>query len=125
LTNAKIKPGHNIALVSLVDWTPYQPLTQGLQYLRTSYTASGLVIIEEPFIEYMFPILTETQYIAMLTLGGLTAGAQAADVTIYAQDEDFAWQRFNGTAIRPEALKRRGFHLYDVPLLVRTLRDTV
>lgn len=124
MTNFKIDTGHDQTLGDLNNFTPYQPVTQGLQHLRVSHAASGAVVVEEPYIEFVFPILTESQYTALLTLCGLTTGVYTSDVTIYAQDDQFSWQLFNGTAVRPETLKRRNFHLYDVVILVRNLRDT-
>jgi hypothetical protein len=124
MTNFKIDIGHDLLFVDLNDFTPYQPVTQGFKHLRTNYAASGEIIVEEPYVEFMFPILTETQYIALLALCGLTSGVYTADVTIYAQDDQFGWQLFNGTAVRPENLRRRNFHLYDVPILIKNLRDT-
>lgn len=118
----KIDTGHDLDLVDLNTITPYDPWTVGLQYGRFSYAASGIVVAELPYYEFIFPILTEAEVQALLTLCGLTGAIRTADVTIYAQDINLAWQIYNGVAVRPETLKRHGYYFYDVPILIKDLR---
>jgi hypothetical protein len=105
--------------VDVEDFVPYQPLTEGVQYTRRSTTASG-VNDEGAFIRFMFGILSETQYQAMLTQAGVYT-ADTALVTLYAQDENYEWTYINGTAVKPLNAGRKGFFLYNVPLLIREI----
>lgn len=116
MPNFQIGLGHNAAAVDVVDFVPYQPLTPGLQYTRRSSTAGGYED-EGPFIRFTFGVMTEVEYRAMLTQAGVLS-AETALVTLYAQDENYNWDYFNGKAIKPRLEGRRGFHLNNVPLLI-------
>lgn len=130
MPNFGIAQGHNASMEAIEDFVPYQPLTPGLQYTRRSPTAGG-VEDEGPFIPFTFGRLSEDQYRALLLQAGLLieeepgvfVSEETAEVTLYAQDENFHWLRLNGTAIRPVNVTRRGFFLQDVPLLVIDIHE--
>lgn len=122
MTNFKIFTGHDVALGSLVDFSPYQPMTIGIQYTQRNYSVSGDISDFAPFLPFTFPIMTEAQYITHLTQIGLaTASLKRAAVTVYAQNDSFGWVRYNGYAQRALTLNRKGFFLRDVPLLITHL----
>lgn len=121
MPNFGIAIGHDAEIGDIDDFVPYQPLTPGLQWTRSTPTADG-VIKEAPFIRFMFEILSETQYQAMLTQAGVYS-FDTRDVTLYAQDENYEWKLLRGIAIKPLNEGRRGFHLRNVPLLVINVRE--
>src|SRR5688572_398219 len=116
MPNFGIGIGHNLAPEDVEDFVPYQPLTEGLQYTRRSKTAGGHKE-EGAFIRFMFGLLTEVQFQAMLTQAGVLT-LEVCEVTIYAQNKNYDWVYWNGTAVKPELKGRKGFHLNNVPLLI-------
>jgi hypothetical protein len=103
-------------------FVPYQPLTAGLQFTRRTMTAGLLPVDEAPYIRFIFGLLSESQYQAMLTQASILV-ALRREVTLYAQNRNYEWVRFNGTAIKPENEGRRGYFLNNVPLLVIGIHD--
>lgn len=115
--------GYNLPIESLSEFVPYSPLTPGLQYTRSTPTASGRVVNDGPFIRFTFGLLSETQFQALLTQCGIFA-AVISPVTLYAQDENYMWRLFNGVTNKPLNEGRRGFWLNNVPILITKLRVT-
>lgn len=100
MTTYKAKTGHDVALLLLVDITP-QPQTIGLQYTQRDYAADGTVHQQGPFVELNFSMIDDaTEYQALLTQFGLTS-ATTASVTVYIQNENYTWARYNGTIVKP------------------------
>lgn len=120
----KIGVGLDVPLVDLDDIIP-QPATVGLQYARRTFAASGVVVDELPFVEFEFSTLdSPTQYVALLTQFGL-ASATTADVTVYVQNENYVWTRYNGKAVKPLVGSdgaRNNFFLRGFTILVKNLR---
>jgi hypothetical protein len=121
MSTYKIKVAHDVALVSLVDF-PVQPMSPGYQYTQRNYGADGTIHDQGPYIPLKWDILTETQYIALLTQCGLaTATVKRAAVTVYIKNESFGWARYNGWAQRPLNLNRNGYFLRNVTILITDL----
>lgn len=123
MTTYKAADGHNIVLGSLIDLDP-QPATVGIQSTRRVHSGSGSVLDEGKYIELKWNTLgTVAQYQAILTALGISS-ALTNEITIYVQDETFAWVRMNGTAVRPEqgrGVQRRMPFVYNITILVKDL----
>lgn len=117
---------HDQALEDLDDIAP-QPATVGYQHTRRTYAASGAVIDELPFVEFNWTTIgTATQYQALLTQFGLSS-ATTAEVTVYVQNENYAWVLRNGTAVKPQIGsdgQRANSFLRGFTILVKNLRAT-
>lgn len=120
MPNFMIGEGHGLEVDDLEAFTPYQPLTPGIQYTRRTPTPGGPVK-EGAYYPFLFTILTEEQWQDLLTQCGLLS-ADTAEVTIYAQDENYDWLLYDGEAIKPPLAGRRGFHLRDMTINVIKLQ---
>lgn len=123
MSNYRIAAGHDQALIDLDPITP-QPRSEGVKALRRTYAAGGTVYEEGKYIELAWNVLGgATSYQAILTQFGLDAAA-TAQVTLYVPDYNFAYARYNGTAVRPlvgEDIAQRNYFLRNVVILVRDL----
>lgn len=123
MSTYRVKTGHNEALVDLVVLSP-QPRSIGVEATRRSFAASGLVYDEGLFVRLLYDFTdSPTTYLALLTAFGLASASQA-NVTIYARNQRYAWQRYNGTAILPETgrdVTSSNFFLRDIIILVKNL----
>ena len=119
----KIAEGHDVALVSMADIAP-QPQSNGVEYARSSFAASGAVVREAPFVRLVWSALgSDTEYNTLLALFGLDSATSAA-VTVYVPGVRRAATRFNGTAILPVAgdgMQHSQYFLRDVEILIRDL----
>jgi hypothetical protein len=122
LATFKIGIGHDLLEADLDNFVPYQPKTPGLQWTRRSDAADLSVHEEGPFIRFTWGLMDETQYQALIAQCGLLT-LKTRLVTIYAQDDNYVWQRFNAIAVKPLSITRRGYWLYDVPLLAKQLES--
>lgn len=114
--------GHNIASGSINNFVPYQPKTLGVQFTRRTPTMTG-INQEGAYVRFLFDLLSETQWKAVMSQAGLTGIYLQREVTIQAQDLDFNWTYFNGTAVKPANEGRKGFWFYNVPLLIIDLHE--
>lgn len=122
MSDYRAKAGHNQSLVSLVQLDP-QPATIGLEWTRVTTAASGVVYREGPFIRFLYSALTESDFSNVLDQFDLSNNETAA-VTIYAVDEIYGPQRYNGLAVRPvlgQDGARREYFVRDVVVLVKDL----
>lgn len=123
MTTYKVAEGSNVALVSLADIAP-QCRSEGLEYTRSSFAASGAVVREAPFIRLLFDVLADdTEFNSLLALFGLDSATSAA-VTVYIPGPLRTFARYNGTAIRPatgDGMRHSEYFLRDVVLLIRDL----
>lgn len=118
-----VAAGHDEPLEDL-DPIIGQCSTEGLQYERRQYAASGAVIDELPFVEFNFSTLIVSRYQALLTQFGLLT-AKTAPVSVYVQDENYDWILRNGTAVKPligTDGKRTNYFLRDFTILVHSLQ---
>ncbi|MCC6454210.1 MAG: hypothetical protein IT328_04655 [Caldilineaceae bacterium] len=119
----KIATGWNVALEDLDDIVP-QPSTPGLQYTRRTFGADDTVYDEGPFIPLNFAALESAEeYQSLLAQFGLTS-ARIALVTLYAQNENYVWKRFNGKIVKPSIPgdgSRSNFFLRGFVFLVKSL----
>ena len=119
----KIAEGHDVALVSMTDIAP-QPQSNGVEYARSSFAASGAVVREAPFVRLVWSALgSDTEYNTLLALFGLDSATSAA-VTVYVPGVRRSATRFNGTAILPVAgdgMEHSQYFLRDVTILIRDL----
>lgn len=119
MTTYRAKVNHNVALVSLTTLDP-QPRSEGVKPTRRDYANDGTVIDQGLYVELVWDILDDaTAYTTILGVFGLTS-AKSADVTIYARNDQYAWTRYNGKAIRPEPSWNQ-FFPRNVVILVRDL----
>lgn len=116
--------GHDQPLEDLLPVDP-QPRTEGLQYTRRQYAASGIVIDENPFVELLWSMLDPAaEYQALLAQFDLTT-ATTAPVSVYVQDEYYNWILRNGTAVKPfigSDGKRDNYFLRDFTILIKNLQ---
>lgn len=126
MTDYRVADGWNVVLGSLTVLDP-QPMSTGMQPSRRTYAASGNVAEEAHFIEFLWTMVeTPTQYIAILTDFGLQGlpPTYTNDVTVYLRNDLFSYQRYNGTAVRPEIgrdVKWADYFPRDVVILVKGL----
>lgn len=96
----KIAEGHGVALVSLTDLAP-QPRSAGVKHTRRTFAASGVVYDEGAYVELEWSAIgSAAAYQALLAQFGLDT-LVSANVTVYARNEQYAWTRYNGRAVRP------------------------
>lgn len=123
MADYRIATGHNVALEELDPITP-EPGSEGVRPARRTYAADGSVHEENLYIELVWDhVASASEYQSLLTQFGL-ASADVAAVTLYAPGQDYQMQRFNGEAVRPEVgrdVRRRGYFIRDVTILVRQL----
>lgn len=121
----KVADGFDVVLGSMTDISP-QPRTEPIRPTRRSFPASGVPIDEGDYVEFIWAVMTETQYQSILTQFGLSGSATSNEVTVYVNDGTFTAVRKNGLAIRPivgDGLVRDGYQVRDVIILVRNLED--
>lgn len=99
-----VATGHGVALLSLNVLVP-QPQGGAVMPVQRNYSASGAVHETGLYGEFKWSYLpTTAAYLALLTQFGLH-NALTSLVTIYCRDARFAFARYNGTAMLPEAMK--------------------
>lgn len=114
--------GHDVALVDMTLFSP-QPRSLGVQPTRRVYTASGAVIEEGYYVELLWNVLPASKWNTLINALGL-GGALYAEVTIRIPNHQFAYTRYNGTAVRPQIgseVMRQGYFLRNVSILVRDM----
>lgn len=120
----KVLLGHDQPLVDLELVDP-QPSSDGVQATRRTYSGNGSVHVEGLYIILRFDVVGfEAEYNDLLQQFGVDGGSREAEVTLYAPDEDFQYNRFNGIAIRPQnsqEVRRRDYAIGGIELLVRNL----
>ena len=78
-----------------------QPRSKGLEYKRWVEAMDGTRYATGPYIELQWDLLQgATEYLALLTSFGVHVGISSS-VSIYAKNDIYAWQYFNGLAMRP------------------------
>lgn len=119
----KVATGSDVALGSLVDMSP-QPRSTGIQYTRRTYAADGSVYEEGAYVELAWDYFDDAAaYVALLTQFGLDDSLTNA-VTVYIRNDQWAWVRMNGTAVRPEMgreVRWDKFFPRDITILVKDL----
>lgn len=119
MSSYRAATGSDIALVSLTTLDP-QPQSAGVQVARRSVMADGTIVDEGLYVELVWNVLdSATAVTGILTPFGLHS-AKSAAVTIYARNDLYAWTRYNGTAIRPQA-SWSNYFARGVVVLVRNL----
>ncbi len=123
MTNYKVAEGSNVALVSMTDVAP-MCRSEGLEYSRSSFAASGAIVREGAHIRLLFDVLeSDTEFNSLLALFGLDSATSAA-VTVYIPGPLRTFARYNGTAIRPatnDGMRHSEYFLRDVTILIRDL----
>ena len=113
------KTGINQTLVSLTKLAP-QPTSIGVQATRRVSFGDGSVLDQGLYVEWVYNVVEDaTQLLAILTPLGLHT-AKSAAVTIYTRDDLYAYQRFNGIAVRPAA-SWQNYYPRNVVILIRNL----
>lgn len=125
MTTYKVGLGWNVPLGSLTTIVP-QPHCEGIKYARTTYTASGGVVREGPYVELVWAALGDaSMYQSLLNQFGLQS-ATTSQVTVYIRDERWQDVRKNGVALLPvvgDSLHWRDLFPRDVVILIRDLQD--
>ncbi len=123
MSDYRVGEGHDIALGSLTVLDP-QPRSEGLKYTRTTYSASGLVYREKPYVELIWSMVeSPTVYQSILEDFGLDA-LVSANVTVYVLDDQLTATRYNGRAIRPAIGRdggQRNYFMRNVTIIVKDL----
>lgn len=97
----RVATNHDVALGSLTVLVP-QPRCPGLQAAERSYAADGSVYEQGAFVRLIWDVFgTATEYTDVLALFGLSETVLWREVTLYARNANYAWQRFNGVALHP------------------------
>lgn len=119
----KVKTGFDQAAIDLVLMTP-QPRSEGVLKVRRTYAASGAVIEEGSYIELVWDLVGGIAAFQTL-LGQFGLGvALTSEVTIYVPEVYYAYNRFNGIAVRPELgrdVSRNNYFIRNITILVRDL----
>ena len=103
MSTYRVATGHDVILGSLTVFAPQPDPGTAIQTTRRSYGGDGTVFDEGRYIELPWSALVDaTAYQALLTLFGLSASVENADVTVYVRDETYAFVRMNGIAVRPQ-----------------------
>ncbi len=103
MSTYRVATGFDIGLGSLTVLDPQPGPGTAIQTTRRSYGGDGTVFDEGRYVELPWSALVDAAaYQALLTLFGLSASVENADVTVYVRDETYAFIRMNGIAVRPE-----------------------
>lgn len=122
MSTYRVLPAHGQALVDLVVIDP-QPRSIGVQATRRTYSASGLVYDEAPYVILEWSVIeSATDYTALLAQFDLDT-LLSANVTIYARNSQFAFTRYNGRAVRPDPGQSVDWQYFarDVRIVIRDL----
>ncbi len=123
MSSYKVKDGFDQALVDLVTITP-QPRSEGVLRVRRTYAAGGAVIEEGRYIELVWDLVGDiAAFQSLLNQFGL-GSALTNEVTLYAPEQYYAYNRFNGVAVRPELgrdVSRNDFFVRNITILFRDL----
>lgn len=122
----KVSIGVNVDEGDLVAVAP-QPKSEGVKYTRRTLGADGTIHQEGPYLELEYNALESAQqYRDLLAQFGLDA-ATTGPVTILARDEQYASDRYNGLAVRPEPGRDNGWSYFprNVTILIRNLQSPV
>lgn len=118
-----VAPGHGVALLSLNVLVP-QPQGGVVMPVQRNHSASGSIHEIGLYAELKWSYLpTPAAYLALLTQFGLH-NALTASVTLYCRDARFAFTRYNGTAVLPQAMKDMRWAEYrprEIMILVKNL----
>lgn len=119
-------PGHDVPLEDLLVVIG-QCSSEGMQYTRRQYGASGKVIDEGAFIELFFSTINIARYQALLAQIALltTDEVTTAPVSVYVPDRKFNWVLRNGIVVAPEPGsdgKRTNYLLHDYVFLIKSLQ---
>ena len=102
MSTYRAKINHDIALGSLTVLSPQPDPGPAIQTTRRTFGGDGTVYDEARYVELHWSLLDDASaYTTILTVFGLNASTENADVTVYVRDEVFAWVRMNGIAVRP------------------------
>jgi hypothetical protein len=120
MSDYRVHTGTSVALVSLTVLSP-QPMSTGIQSTRRDYSGNGFGVIDQGlYVELVWEVMKDaTAYQALLTTFGL-ASTLSAIVTVNCRDDQYAYHRYNGIAIRPAAAWSQ-FRPRNVTILIRDL----
>lgn len=119
MSTYRAKVNTDVAFVSLTTLSP-QPRSEGVKVTRRIPMADGSVLFEGLYVELVWDVLeSAADYLTVMTVFGLHSN-WSSPVTVYVRDDLFAWKRYNGVAVRPQA----SWNMYfprNVSVLVRNL----
>lgn len=99
-----------------------QPHSEGVKYQRRTFTAANTIVEENSYVELEWNIIGSIYaYQQLLSQFGLYS-AYTSYVTIRVPEYQFAFNRFNGIAIRPEhgkEVRQRDHFIRDLVILVQ------
>lgn len=100
MSDYRVLPGLYNSLASLQVITP-QPMSPGIQSTREEFTGGGFIVEMGMYLELSWNVLgSAAMALAVYTYFGLHT-QRAGQVTLYARDGTFAYQLYNGLAVRP------------------------
>lgn len=101
MADYRVEEGHDIALIDLDVIVP-QPTSGGIRPTVRTYSTGGNVVELAPYAILEWSVIeTPTEYQTLIGQFGLTSALEAL-VTVYIRKDNFAYARFNATAVRPE-----------------------
>lgn len=119
----KVGLGWNVPEANMSIVSP-QPSCEGIKYTRVTYTASGAVVREGPYVELVWSSLgNAATYQSLLAQFGLSS-ATSSQVTVIIRDERWNAVRMNGIALLPTIGEEATWHDFfprDVVIVVRNL----
>jgi hypothetical protein len=114
--------GHNVPLDDLTELVP-QPSSAGVKVTRRSHAPEPLQD-EFKYLELEWSALgSVTEFQSVLSQLGVLSAIEN-DVTVTAKDETLGWQRFNGTAVRPQMgsdVRHERYFIRNLVILVKYL----
>jgi hypothetical protein len=123
MSTYRVADGHDVALLSL-GTLALQPSSEGVKVVERNYAVSGNIHEHGLWIDLRWNMIGSVgRYQTLLTAFGLH-NALTNEITIYCPDHQFAWNRYNGLAIRPEKgvdVRRSNYFIRDVIIIVKNL----
>lgn len=100
MSNYRVAVEHGVSLGSLTVIDP-QPRSEGVKPLSRSFGLGGTVWDQAYFCELIFDFLeSPAQVEDVYTLFGIF-DSKESDITLYAPDDRYVYQRYNGKVTRP------------------------
>lgn len=124
MSSYQIAIGHDVALVDLDLLVP-QPRSGIVKATRRTTSGNRKILDEGLYLELRYNVLgSPATYSSLLTQFGVNGSNTTRDVTIYGVEYQFAYNRFNGVAVRPqlgEDADYDNFFIRDIIFLITDL----
>jgi len=119
MSDYRVALGHDVALASLALMKP-QPTSPGVHVTRRFFMGDGSVLDQGLYVEWIYSVVENAAELStILTPMGLMTASSAA-VTINTRNQLYAYRRYNGIAIRPEA-NWENYFARNITIVIRNL----